>query len=269
MRTAVITTSLLYLISFTSAWADNLPNIRQVYAAAKAGQLTQARAMVDQVLAAKPNSARGHFVKAEICAAQADRSCAGDELAAAKRLEPGLIFVNPTAVRRLETLALGVTPLQVARPSPQSGFNWSWLVLGLGVVALLWWVVSIATRRAAQNVSPVYGGGTMVPATPGNAMGGMAPGYGAPIQPGGFGGGLGKSLATGAAFGAGMVAGEALADSFLHRGQGTPLMETQVNMPVHEPLPDLGGNDFGTGNADNWDDSSSDLGSMDIGGADW
>lgn len=272
MRRAIITTLLLCLMSFTSAWADNLPNIRQVYAAASAGQLTQARAMVDQVLTAKPGSAKGHFVKAEICAAQLDRSCARDELTSAKRLEPGLTFASPAAVRKLEARTLGVIPLQRASPGTRSGLNWTWLVLGLGIIALLsllWWIVSIATRRAAQYANPAYVGGTMVPTMPGNAMTGMTPGYGAPIQSGGFGMGLGKSLATGAALGAGMVAGEALADSFLHRGQSTALMDTPINAPSHETIPDLGGTDFGIGNADSWDDSSSDLGSMDIGGADW
>src|ERR1700690_2315690 len=172
MRIPVITATLLYLMSVTSAWADNLPNIRQVYAAANAGQLTQARAMVDLVLTAKPDSAKGHFVKAEICAAQADRSCARDEFASAKRLEPGPTFASPAAVKKLETLALGVTPLQRAKPSTGSGFNWTWLILGFGVIALLWWVVSTATRRAALNANPVYGGGAMVPRMPGNAMGG-------------------------------------------------------------------------------------------------
>ncbi len=269
MRIPVITATLLCLLSLTSAWADTLPSIQQVYAAAKAGQLTQARAMVDQVLSAKPSSAKGHFVKAEICAAQLDRSCARDELASAKRLEPGLTFAKPIAVNKLGTLATGAAPIQAAKPSPQSGFNLTWLAMGLGVIALLWWVVSIATRRAAQNAGPVYGGGAMVPATPMNAMGGMSPGYGAPMQSGGFGMGLGKSLATGAALGAGMVAGEALADSFLHRGQNTPLMDTPLNSPSPDMTPDLGGNDFGIGNGDSWDDSSSDLGSMDIGASDW
>jgi hypothetical protein len=175
MRTTAITATLLYLMSFTSALADNLPNIRQVYAAANAGQLTQARAMVDQVLAAKPDSAKGHFVKAEICAAQLDRSCSRDELASAKRLEPGLTFANPTAVRKLETLTLGPTPLQRSKPNSESGFNWTWVALGLGIIALLWWVVSIATRRAAQNANLAYAGGAMVPASPTNTMGGVCP----------------------------------------------------------------------------------------------
>ncbi|MGA7180665.1 MAG: hypothetical protein WBX11_13910 [Thiobacillaceae bacterium] len=269
MRTTAITATLLCLMGFTSVWADNLPTIREVYAAAGAGHLTQTRTMVDQVLAAKPDSAKGHFVKAELCAAQLDRSCARDELASAKRLEPGLTFANPAAVRKLETLTLGATPLQRSTPNSESGFNWTWVALGLGIIALLWWVVSIATRRAALNANLAYAGGAMVSASPTNTMSGVSPGYGAPISSGGFGMGLGKSLATGAALGAGMVAGEALADSFLHRGQSTPLMDTPVNAPSHEMTSDLGGNDFGIGNADSWDDSSSDLGSADLGGSDW
>ena len=46
-------------------------------------------------------------------------------------------------------------------------------------------------------------------------------------------------------------------------------MDTPMSTSSLEMTPDLGGNDFGIGNADSWDDNSSDLGSMDIGGSDW
>ncbi len=269
MRTPFIALTLLCLMGFSSAWADTLPSIQQVYAAAKAGQLTHARAMVDEVLSAKPNSAKGHFVKAEICAAQLDRSCARDELSSAKFLEPGLTFASPTSVNKLKSFALGLTPFKLAKPSSEPRLNWTWVGIGLGIIALLWWVVSIATRRAAQNANLTYGGVAMAPATPANTMGGVPPGYGAPVQSDGFGMGLGKSLATGAALGAGMVAGEALADSFLHRGQSAPLMDTPLNAPSHDIPSEFGGNDFGIGNVDSWDDSSADLGAADLGGSDW
>src|ERR1700690_767662 len=57
--------------------------------------------------------------------------------------------------------------------------------------------------------------------------------------------------------------------AFCIEARSTPLMDTPMSTSSLELTPDLGGNDFGIGNADSWDDNSSDLGSMDIGGSDW
>lgn len=251
------------LSTLSVVWAaDSLPNIHDVYAAAKAGQLDQARSMVDKVLAAKPNSSKAHFVKSEICASQSDINCLRSELGTAKQIDPGLAFANPASVKKLENLASGIAAGRVAETRPAAGFPWGWLLLGLGLAALLWKVVSTANKRAAQGNYPVYNGGPVSPTAPGPGMSGMAPGYGTPMQTGGLASTLGKGLATGAALGVGMVAGEAIAGSLLHHGQSTPALDASTN-----PLaPDLGGSDFGIGGSDNWDSS----GGLDsLGGSDW
>ncbi|HEX8979450.1 MAG TPA: hypothetical protein VF811_07040 [Parasulfuritortus sp.] len=268
MRTALITAALLSLATFTTAWAENLPSIQQVYAAAKSGRLDQARSMVDTVLAAKPNSSKAHFVKAEICASQSDLGCVRSQLATAKRIDPGLGFANPAAVAKLEKIASGGSNAQPAKQAGHAGFPWGWLLIGLGIVALLWWIVSIANRRGSRNVYPAYEGGPLSPTVPGPGMSGMSPGYGTPMQGGGLGSTLGRGLATGAAIGAGMVAGEALADSLFHRnGQGTaPAWDPAGTGAAPDMTPDLGGADFGIG-GDSWDNSG-DLDSLGQGG-DW
>lgn len=270
MRTAIFSSLLAGLLAFAPAWAESLPSIHDVYAAAKAGQLDQARGMVDKVLAAKPDSAKAHFVKAEICASQADIGCVRTELGTAKKIDAGLAFANPAAVAKLEKIASTGNVAQPVSSSGHAGFPWGWLLIGLGVVALLWWVISIANRRAAQNVypaygsDPVYGGNPMQPGGPGYGNP-MQPGYGAPMQNGGLGSTIGRGLVTGAALGAGMVAGEALADSLLHRGgQSAPAWDPGADAPA----PDLGGNDFGIGGADSWDSSGGGLDSLGSDG-DW
>lgn len=263
MHTVRISAAVLSFLLLSPAWAESLPTIHDIYTTAKAGQIEQAQTMVDKVLAAKPNSSKAHFVKAELCARQSNLDCAKTELAAAKRIDPGLAYASPAAVKKLENLGAGTAAVQPVAAKTASGFPWGLLFAGLGIVALLWWVVSIANRRAAQNNYPVYNGGPVSPTVPGPGMSGMAPGYGTPMQTGGFGSTLGKSLATGAALGAGMVAGEAIAGSLFHHGQSAPAVDTSAN-----PLtPDLGGSDFGISGGDNWDSSGGGLDSL--GGSDW
>src|SRR5215472_14981992 len=54
------------LLAAVALAAPNVPSIAQVYQAARAGHLAQAEAMTNQVLIAYPNSARAHYVMAQI-----------------------------------------------------------------------------------------------------------------------------------------------------------------------------------------------------------
>jgi predicted aspartyl protease len=52
-----------------SVWAaDSLPAIDQIYLAEQAGRTDEAQRMIAQVLAAHPNSAKAHYVQAEVYA---------------------------------------------------------------------------------------------------------------------------------------------------------------------------------------------------------
>ena len=48
------------------AMAQAEPTINQIYEAAQSGKLDQAQTMVQQVLIAHPNSAKAHYVQAEL-----------------------------------------------------------------------------------------------------------------------------------------------------------------------------------------------------------
>ena len=77
------------------------PTEHQIYEAAKAGHLDQAHQMVTQVLKDHPQSARAHFVAAEIYAREGNLGSAREELATAETIQPGLPKESPQAVLQL------------------------------------------------------------------------------------------------------------------------------------------------------------------------
>ena len=54
------------LLSNGVALADESPTLDQVYQAAHAGRMEEAERMMDKVLKEHPNSAKAHFVEAEL-----------------------------------------------------------------------------------------------------------------------------------------------------------------------------------------------------------
>ena len=64
----VLLTAMLF--SNGIAFAEDSPTLDQVYKAAQANRLADAQQMMDKVLKEHPNSAKAHFVKAEILAKQ-------------------------------------------------------------------------------------------------------------------------------------------------------------------------------------------------------
>ncbi|CAH1077733.1 tetratricopeptide repeat protein [Candidatus Nitrotoga sp. 1052] len=84
------------------AFAEDSPTLDQVYQAAHAGKLADAQKMMDKVLKEHPNSAKAHFVEAEILAKQGQMGQAEAELNIAERLKPDLSFAKPQAVQDLK-----------------------------------------------------------------------------------------------------------------------------------------------------------------------
>ena len=93
--TAIVLTTALVLIGQSSFAAD--PSLHQVYQAAEAGHYPEAQSMMDQVLRDHPNSAKAHFVEAELLARQGKTASAKAELKTAEQLDPGLQFAKPGA----------------------------------------------------------------------------------------------------------------------------------------------------------------------------
>jgi uncharacterized protein len=249
------------------ALADADPTVQQIYAAATAGHLDQAQQMIDQVLRDHPNSAKAHYVQAELYAREGNPGLARTELARAEQLKPGLPDENPRSVQELKS-ELGLIR-RSDRPAglttaPSVHFPWGTVLILALVVGVFWMLF----RRRTSYVQTY----------PAAGMPGGAPGpYAGPAGPGGYmgpaGGGIGSSiaggLAGGLAAGAGIVAGEELAHHFLDGGQrqGTVVPPPSDDASWNSSNADMGGANFGVNDPGSWDDGSS--GGDGGGGGDW
>lgn len=253
-----ISTGLLF--GGTSALAADA-TIEQVYAAADGGHLDRAQQMMRDVLRDHPDSGKAHFVEAELLAKQGDLAGARSELTKAERLEPGLPFAKVTAVQELEGLlradSLHAASASLARTSHKT--QWGWIAAALMAVAMMAYLF----RRRSPAVEPMpfygYGNGAVPQST---SYGGV------PTASGGLGSNLFGSLATGAAVGAGVVAGEALMHRVLDGSNGQSMV-APVPPPVWDDMQqrernyDMGGNDFGLNDESSWDDGSNGIASDD------
>jgi clan AA aspartic protease (TIGR02281 family) len=89
----------------TAAGAE--PTMKQIYEAATTGQLDKAQQMITEVLANHPDSAKAHYVQAELYAKEGKNTFARSELLEAERLNPGLSKFSEQSVRELKA-QLGV-----------------------------------------------------------------------------------------------------------------------------------------------------------------
>lgn len=264
------------------------PGIQQVYQAAESGKLKDAETMMQEVLRAHPGSAKAHFVEAEILAKEHQFPGARQELATAEHLAPDMSFAKPQAVENLRGL-LGEAQLTRQAPGQAAGFApqrqpsfpWSILIVGVGVIGFVIWASRFMARRNAPTVimpAPSYGGsGYASPQVPYGNPGPMpyGPYGGGPVAGGGgMGSGILGGLATGAAVGAGMIAGEALMHRVLGDHDASRVIDAGLGNSASSlsdelsPSPsawpnDLGGNDFGLNDTSTWDsgggsDNSSD-----------
>lgn len=259
MRNALIAIALVIVIApVTAAVAARVPSLNEVYSTARAGDLPRADAMMRQVLGAYPNSARAHYVDAQILAAENRMDAARAQLNEAERIAPGLPFVSPQALASLKRRLEGRSTAAAPRHSSGGGIPWYWLLAGGGVLLFL-----LARRRRTASQGSYQNAGY-----PNQ----NAPGYGSGAGPQSYGGrgGLWGSILSGLGFGAGAAAGEYALDRFLDRGG----RQTQEVQPDETPVdqsgngPDnLGGDDFGIsgGNQDSggWADTSGDQSASD------
>lgn len=258
-------------LSNNFAFAENLPTLHQVYQATQAGRLQEAQGMMDKVLQAYPNSAKAHFVEAELLAKRGLMKKADAELNSAERLEPGLPFAKPQAVQALKTRIAAQSVSQSVGSGFQSatrqGFPFGILILGLGAIAAIYFVMRAMNSRNPSTFPTNYQPGIQ----PSGGSSAYPSGGVAPMAPagGGLGSGIMGGLATGAALGAGMVAGEALAHHFMDGNRNAADSVTPPADPLNTASDDMGGTDFGIADNSSWDDSSSDSGSADVDGDNW
>ncbi len=243
------------MLGFGLAFAQSEPTLNQVYEAAQSGKMDQAQTMIQQVLVAHPNSAKAHFVQAELFARQGLNGRAGDMLATAEKLAPGLPFAKPEAVQSLRA-KISARPVQQASgnsggngngnsasshfsnsvipAAPASSFSWGMpLLLAGGVMVLGYFMFRRKDAPVEFHAQPSYANqapmGSPAPASNGLSgpqtfgMGGTpaaAPVYGQP-QASGLGSTLAGGLATGLAVGAGMMAAQAIGKSLMGNNEGS------------------------------------------------
>ena len=259
--------ALALAISFIGpVFAAEDASMHKVYLAAEAGKFNEAQAMMDKVLHDHPNSAKAHYVEAELLAKQGQLTSAATELNTAERLQPGLPFAKPQALQNLKA------QISSSRQTTQSTFNqnsqspvsnglpWGSIFLGIGLMVFIFIAARFMSRR---NTTPI----------PANNYPGYGPTvnpqpYGAATPPmmgsnagGGIGSGILGGLATGADVGAGMVAGEALMHHFTDGEHNNGLVSEARANDTWDTPDDMGGSDFGIADNSSWDDSSS--------GGDW
>jgi uncharacterized protein len=237
----------LLLMSNLALAEATLPEVSQ---AIQSGQLAKADVMMKEVLQNHPNSAKAHYIAAELYIREGKLDAARNEFAQAENLAPGLPFAQPESVQRLQAeLRTGTAPVQ-GNAGVGSIFSSPlfWILIAILIAGVMFFM-----RNRPQPVQ-VYNAPSANGPYPG-APGAYPPGYpGAPTS--GMGGGLMGSLATGAALGAGMVAGEALASHLM--GGGQHVNPGGINNDFNQAggqAPDAA--NFGVNDASSWDDGGS------------
>lgn len=242
---------LMFALMMASALAWALPSEAEIQAQVKAGQYEQAEKSMAEVVAAKPDSAKAHYVYAQILAHQRRFDEAAQQAAKARTLDPALHFTQPDKFKAFEALlqreqhpsaarpaaspGAALTPLPDSRPAPATAPppavperggvpGWVWGA-GFAVLALVLWRAVSRGFRAPVNTAPA--GAASMP-MPMGGYGNVDPRYGAGnVDPryGGVPAAPGSGLRTGLAAGAGVVGGLAagmLIDEMLHRDRDTP-----------------------------------------------
>ena len=252
-------------------------SIDQVYATAKGGNVPGALTMMDQVLKDHPNSAKAHYMEAELLQRSHRAADARAELAKAETLAPGLPFASAHSQAELRAaLGAGNAAGAVVAPAPapaEQGSHISFstiLIIGLVIFGLL----AVLRRRSVNQYSPpmAQGGyptgyGPQGGPGPGGYGAGYGPGMGGGMMGGGMmgggmGGGIMGGLASGAAMGAGLAVGEEVVGHMFgdHERRGDGLGGAGAGggweQGGGDPNADMGGSDFGISGG-GWDDGGS------------
>ncbi len=241
---------LLLFITITMGFAE--PNVHQIFNTMESGHLDEAHNMIQEVLKAHPNSAKAHYVDAEILVRLGNKQAAQSELAIAQQLSPNLSFAKPDAVAALEARIQGgnVVVNQVVPVKKHEDFPWMMLILTVGtliLIILIWRSIFTRKQNSYANAPAYNNMGTSGQGYPNNSMYNNNQGY---SQGSGLGSNIMSGLATGAAAGVGMVAAEEVMHHFMDRNDSAPTQSFDHNIPSSG----MDDNDFGINDSSSWDD---------------
>ena len=245
----ILATLATLALTLATGLAFALPTVDQVQVEVQRGHYEQAASMMQEVVQARPDSARAHYVYAEILAHQGRFAEASDQARLARQTDPGIRFAERDKFEAFErTLEREraaqsqprTTPPHERAPLPATGMResrgsglpaWLWGLGGLIIALLLWRLIAQRPRPLAPSsmagTSTTGAPGAGVPAAGyGPAGYGYGPGY--PARPGS--GMLGTGVAAAGGFAAGMLADRLLHD---HDGNGAA--------PVHDGSAGSGG----------------------------
>lgn len=276
MKKLWLTALLLLLVSGAALAADGP---KEVEAALKQGNYTLAEQELRQAIVEHPQSAKAHYLLAQVLAHQGNIGDAQQEATQAKQLDPKLGFTNPARFERFQSeLNQALAPASAhatvstrqqaapavaepVEPRSQGGSILPWVFGAIIVVLLIGWF-----RRRQQSPVPNQGYGAPGAQNPyGN--GPYPPNY--PQSPG-VGSGIGGSILGGLAGG---VLGAAAVNAYENherreegeRGDGQSGGVPNQN-PQDQAYDNLRNDPIDTGNNDDsWDNSGD---SFDGGGGD-
>ena len=226
MKKTIVSLSLVLLCAV--AWA--LPSVQEVEAEVQQGHYSRAEGMMREVVDAKPGSAKGHYLYAEILAHNSSFSKAAEEANKARQIDPEIKFTQPEKFRTFEQLlqreqnpvartqsSSSLVPSAVEAAPRTNGAGgiptWVWGA-ALAVVAYLLWRGFSRSRSSSPAMSPSLAGAA--PPAGNGAPGMVSTGtpYGVPpASP------MSGLLGTGLAVAGGVAAGM-MVDEMLHRHQG-------------------------------------------------
>jgi tetratricopeptide (TPR) repeat protein len=247
-------------MAMLSVVAFALPTIEAVQAEVQRGNYTQAERMMSEVVAARPDSAKAHYVYAEILAHDGRFDLAAREARLARQIAPDLNFTEPDKFRAFEQLlarergtakplsnvsststAWAPTLHERQRGERNSSFPaWGW-GLGGAAITLLLWLTAKAVRQAAPAPTAYaptgygsYGSTGSSYAAPGQGSG---PTYGSTSAAPSAGSGM---LGAGIAAAGGLAAG-VLAEKLLAGGRERDISSAAAPAPDRALLPGASG----------------------------
>jgi hypothetical protein len=276
MKKTLLALSLMFVAAAASA-GDSPKDVQAMIAR---GDFPAAETALREAVSEHPQSAKAHYVLAEVLAHEGNIGEARAEANKAATLDPATRFTDPARFQQFQSkLNQAMAPPSASRPAArqaayggapavappkEASFPWSGLLIGAGVIAL----IAFLWSRRRRDVAPPFAGAPYGSPMNGGPGPGYGPNYGYPPQAPSSGAGAAVAAGLG-----GLAAGALLDEAFRSHGSGETSREAgfanpppqQDASPSGQAYDDLRDDPIDMGNNDSsWDDSSSgDSGSSD------